>query len=342
MSAKERINLYDSELKVPNFVSENPSVKSQFSDQVESHPLTEIDDYDVDENLSNIVLSIKKQNDDLVNKIKSKRPESWGVISSTHWVRGLPLQGFRSPEVVKTKTISPDQVSPDHVLLTVIKSRNIESSKADSEADFERDEDSFLLSKTGKENNLETEDSHDWVVLQNWVRLLSTRLKAAKKEIEMLKASKQQELIDYEKRMREYEKSISKLKTKNKLLNRKLLQAVETMKMSWFSFELNFEHDQSENIIDQLLRENNNLRKLLKIQNEYDCREDVEEILRSEELIVRNKEAYLRSRSLQFKNNRNFSFIKNVESPDYRKGKKSQGGQLSLTYRCKRIDQRLY
>jgi hypothetical protein len=97
------------------------------------------------------------------------------------------------------------------------------------------------------------------------------------------------------------------------------------MKMSWFSYELNYSYQESENIIDQLQRENRNLRKWLKIQNEFDCREEVEEILKSEELIVRNKEAYLRSRSLQFKNNRNFSFIKNMESPDYRKGKKSQG-----------------
>lgn len=75
LSAKERVKVYGSEQKIPHFASENPSVRSQFSDQVEQHALTEIDDYDIDENLSSIVLSIKKQKDNLVHKIKSRRNE---------------------------------------------------------------------------------------------------------------------------------------------------------------------------------------------------------------------------------------------------------------------------
>jgi hypothetical protein len=212
MSAKERINLYDIEPKVSNFVSENPSVRSQFSDKVESHPLTEIDDYDVDENLSNIVLSIKKQNVDLVNKIKSKRPESWGVINSTHWVRGLPLQEFHSPNIAKT--IKVDQLSPNQVQLTVIRSRNFESSKADSEVDFERDEEEVNLTKSEKENYSEKAEDKEHFVLQNCLRLLSTKLKHANREIELLKTSRKEDQQNFQKSFDECEKCILKLKTK--------------------------------------------------------------------------------------------------------------------------------
>ena len=58
-SAKDRVLLYNSDHNLPQFASENPSSKSQFSDKVDSHPLTEIDDYDIDENLNSIFLSIK-------------------------------------------------------------------------------------------------------------------------------------------------------------------------------------------------------------------------------------------------------------------------------------------
>lgn len=57
-TANERVVLYNSDHKIPQFASENPSLKSQFSDKVESHSLTEIDDYDIDENLNSLVLSI--------------------------------------------------------------------------------------------------------------------------------------------------------------------------------------------------------------------------------------------------------------------------------------------
>lgn len=51
----------------------------------------------------------------------------------------------------------------------------------------------------------------------------------------------------------------------------------------------------------------------------------MEQILRSEELVVRNKENFLRSRSYQFDNRAMFSFVKNEEAVFDRKGKRSQG-----------------
>ena len=66
MSAKERVNVYSSEPKVPHFASENPSCPSQFSEKADSHAFTEIDD-DVDTNLKSILQSIKKQNENLMN-----------------------------------------------------------------------------------------------------------------------------------------------------------------------------------------------------------------------------------------------------------------------------------
>lgn len=120
MSAKERMILYSSDQDVPHFASENPSVKSHFSDQVDSHPLTEIDDYDIDDNLSSIVLSIKKQNDNLMSRIQSKRKEKIDLASTMNTnaksrVLGVPLRDFQTPEVSKfrTKVIESDFISPD-------------------------------------------------------------------------------------------------------------------------------------------------------------------------------------------------------------------------------------
>jgi len=120
MSAKERMILYNSDRDVPHFASENPSLKSHFSDQVDSHPLTEIDDYDIDDNLSSIVLSIKKQNDNLMNRIHSKRKQKQDLASTMNTnaksrVLGVPLRDFQTPEVSKfrTKTVESDFISPD-------------------------------------------------------------------------------------------------------------------------------------------------------------------------------------------------------------------------------------
>lgn len=132
MSAKERVVLYSSDQKIPQFASENPSCKSQFSDLVEPHTLTEIDDYDIDDNLSSIVLSIKKQNDTLLTKIRNRNNDTMternfqkkgsnldlaGSMDANlkHKIMGVPLSQFKTPEVskFKNKTMAAHMVSPE-------------------------------------------------------------------------------------------------------------------------------------------------------------------------------------------------------------------------------------
>lgn len=157
MSAKERINMYNSDQKLPRFASENPSCHSHFSDHVESHPLTEFDD-DLEDNLENILLSIKQQNDDLRNKIQTKRvdhPDLAGTMDlrNNYKIMGMHLNEFQTPKVVKlkTNTANADMLSP-------IKYQNLTSTEEvykynhvshfeSEEADFERDDNSEVQNR---------------------------------------------------------------------------------------------------------------------------------------------------------------------------------------------------
>jgi hypothetical protein len=154
MSAKERINSYSSDQKLPRFASDNPSCRSHYSDHVESHPLTEFND-DLEDNLENILMSIKHQNDDLRNKIQSKRVDQSDMTSTMDLVNnykivGVPLDVFRTPEIskMKTKTTTADMHYPinnRNMTNTVDVHKFIRMSQFESEdADFERDDNSEI------------------------------------------------------------------------------------------------------------------------------------------------------------------------------------------------------
>lgn len=352
MSAKERMILYSSDQDVPHFASENPSVKSHFSDHVDSHPLTEIDDYDIDDNLSSIVLSIKKQNDNLMSRIQSKRKQKIDLASTMNTnaksrVLGVPLRDFQTPEVSKfrTKVIESDFISPDERRIfghddennhyeEHAKSSHVDTEEVELEREDASEADQKLnISGTHKKSELSSaydalpEDkgvtSEECTLLKSWVTRMAQKLRQAEREIQMLQLQRKEDLLHYQTKLEESNKYIHKLKSSNRSLNKKLIQAIEAIKMSCFSYELN--QDRPENTIRQLEIENRNLRICLKIQSKFDCRDEVEEILRSEELVVRNKESFLRSRSYQFNNKAAFSFVKNEEAVFDRKGKRSQG-----------------
>ena len=97
-----------------------------------------------------------------------------------------------------------------------------------------------------------------------------------------------------------------------------MINAISAIKMSWFNFELN--HEETDALISQLQLENKSLRKWLKIQNQHNCKKEVEDILKSEELLIRNKENYMRSRSMQF-HNTSFQQFKKEDTQLKRKGK---------------------
>lgn len=166
---------------------------------------------------------------------------------------------------------------------------------------------------------------------------MAEKLRQADKKLAVLKLQHQKEINIYKTKLEDANKHMSKLRSTNRNLNKKLLHAIEAIKMSCFSYELNQDH--TESLINQLVHENKNLRACLKIQNKYECRKEVEEILKSEELIVRNKESFLRSRSMQMRNNAMFVFTKKDEDVYTRKGKRSSG-KLSPIYlfRRKRTD----
>lgn len=119
MSAKERVNVYSSDPKVPHFASENPSCPSQFSEKADSHAFTEIDD-DVDTNLNSILQSIKKQNENLRSRIQSKTSQNANLTATMDFdnksrILGVPLDEFQTPDVskFKTKTVNSQILSPD-------------------------------------------------------------------------------------------------------------------------------------------------------------------------------------------------------------------------------------
>jgi len=135
MSAKERITVYNSDQKLPKFASENPSWKSHFSDHVDSHPLTEFDD-DLEDNLGDLLKSIKKQNDNLMNKIQCKKQGKLEFASTIeermkNKVIGVPLNEFQTPDVrrLKNNTMNINVFSP-------IKTKNFLNTHDASESVF--------------------------------------------------------------------------------------------------------------------------------------------------------------------------------------------------------------
>lgn len=152
---------------------------------------------------------------------------------------------------------------------------------------------------------------------------MAEKLRQADKKLSLLKQQHLKEIGVYKSKLEDSEKQMAKLRSINRNLNKKLLQSIEAIKMSCFSYELNQDH--TESLINQLVHENKTLRVCLKIQSKYDCKGEVEEILKSEELLVRNKENFLRSRSMQMRNNAMFVFTKKDEDVYTRKGKRSSG-----------------
>ena len=170
-----------------------------------------------------------------------------------------------------------------------------------------------------KQNTLSDQDGS---ILKKWIRRLAEKLKDANNEIERIKFERKQEQINFQYKLDDANRKIEKLKFINTELSKKMINAISAIKMSWFNFELN--HEETDALISQLQLENKSLRKWLKIQNQHNCKKEVEDILKSEELLIRNKENYMRSRSMQF-HNTSFQQFKKEDTQLKRKGKKSQG-----------------
>lgn len=88
--------------------------------------------------------------------------------------------------------------------------------------------------------------------------MLASKLKTSNKQIENLKEQRKLDLNKLQTKLEESEKQIQKLKSSNLITNKKLVQAIEAIKMSVFSFELNKED--TEKMIANLNHENRNLR----------------------------------------------------------------------------------
>lgn len=88
--------------------------------------------------------------------------------------------------------------------------------------------------------------------------MLASKLKQANQEIEDLKEKNKFDYKKLQSKLEECEKQNQKLKLLNLNTNKKLVQAIEAMKMSVFSFELNKED--TEKMISNLSHENRNLR----------------------------------------------------------------------------------
>jgi len=217
---------------VPWFASDTP-----FSDgALDVHPLIELDDYDVDENLLQLISDFK---------------------SKTH--------AFEFMTPAKENMMAQSQ-----------KSASL-SKRIDTDyGDFEKEETTI------------SPDLLDSRILKKWVMQLTHKLKLANKKIANLKMQMKQESKNLESKLEEAAKYTQKLKCNNSKVNKKLIEAIETMKMSCFNFELT--NDDSDYTLQQLRQENKTLRKFLKIQNKFDCKMQVEEILKSEELVLATKE----------------------------------------------------
>jgi hypothetical protein len=112
-----------------------------------------------------------------------------------------------------------------------------------------------------------------------------------------LKEQRELDTKRFQTKLEENQKQKNKLKIVNYNTNKKLVLAIEAIKMSVFSFDLNKED--TENMIQSLQKENQNLRLCLKIQNIFDSRKEIDYILKNEESLVMNRENFIRSQSFQ-------------------------------------------
>lgn len=76
---------------------------------------------------------------------------------------------------------------------------------------------------------LSVEDS---IMLKSCMKRLSEKLKLVQKENQRVQFERYQEALKFQKRLDEANQKIFQLKSQNKSLNNKLLQAVEVIKMS--------------------------------------------------------------------------------------------------------------
>ena len=184
------------------------------------------------------------------------------------------LSDFHTPKPsrFKIRTISSDKVSPDKGKVEVEESK---LSHVDTEEGYlERDEASEFVQKlnmsgTHKNSQFSSTFGHkpehgyltieEGNILRSCVGKLAQKLKDAKLQNEKIKLERQQDIADFNLKLKQANKHIEKLKTDNKKLNNQLVEAIEAIKMSCFSYELN--KDDTEKLIKQLEYENKNLRK---------------------------------------------------------------------------------
>ena len=352
--SEESKNLFGSNLKVPKFASENPSCRSMLSDNVDSHALTDLDDIELDDDLNSIVLNIKKQNDNLKTKIHVKNQEKIekaGTMSPEiqKKIIGVPLDAFQTPKTskFKSKVSTMDQLNsqpPPHVLNTVIKNDKDSTGKYQEtdDGDFEREETIIIDSKlnlSSRLNQVSEVSSHnenqpdvdllsyqDSVLLKSCMKRLSDKLKLVQKENQRLQFEKYQDILKYQKLLDEANLKVEQMRKKNNQLNKKLMQAIVSIKMSCFSSDLN--KNDTDGLIYQLQHENVELRSLLKVHQKFSNRKELEDIIRSQEYQMRNKDNFCRSRSLQFSNKKRSSNLYNIKKDDFSlkdKGKTTDG-----------------
>lgn len=228
MSAKERISVYSSEQKLPNFGSENPSSKSHFSDQIEWQALTDIDD-DVEDNLGDLLKSIQMQNDNLKSRIQAKRQgkiDLHATMNPNHELKviGMPLEDFQTPDVrkLKTKTLDEDVLSPikgNNLLQTNYVGESIFSNKTE-EGDFEREDNEESLQKlniftSNKKSNTTLTVKNDenkgvtcWdcTLLKSWVTMMAAKVKQAQDTIKELESKREIDLLKYQTKIEGWER----------------------------------------------------------------------------------------------------------------------------------------
>jgi len=216
---------------------------------------------------------------------------------------------FQTPDVIRVKPATMDQnaLSPirnRNLLQTQDLGDTIFSGKTD-DADFERDENPETIQKldislshdisevcTVQEIDNNTANWEEITVLKSCAMKLAQKLKEAQKEIENLKTEKLLQEEKHKAKIKEMEKERTKTEKVNKNLNKKLLNAIVAIKQTLWSNV--FINEESDSQIYSLQLENMNLRNFLKLQKKYD--------IDAEEMLLKAKESYIRSKSLKVKN----------------------------------------
>ncbi|CAI2360754.1 unnamed protein product [Moneuplotes crassus] len=316
MSAKERVPFLGISEKVPKFFSENPSTTSHFSDNVPSHQLTELDDA-IEGDLGELLNSIKKQNDELKGRIQDKRIDKVSKNATMDPIYGAKMlrvsyNEFQSSDSrdLLTKTMDKIALSPmreANFLHPHDSAVSLFSGKTE-DGDFEREEgsenmerlDINLSNKKSEACTVReiTKDAHacdECIVLKSCARKLTEKLRQAQKEIEQLKLDKVIQEDRHREKLTKLEKERAKKEKDNKMLNKKLLNAIVAIKQTlWSSDAYNKDAD---TLIYSLQMENMNLRNVLKLQQKYD--------IDTEELLMKAKESYVRSKSFNGNNKEN-------------------------------------